>query len=197
MAWSTNKSLKKGSEIASLAELQLFRRFFSERISLSSLVVRSCHMIFVKDDTHSNIELAIKGSLKYVDAYFQLTWGFDSDEVLSTYIGLCILDAYKREGQVNSLLRKPLCLSCLCHSQSHSAEDRQAGTDQTWKRREMKKKNCCNIWPIQGLWKRLTYDFFDSKMSTKYCNHSTFVLGKLRRDVEGIQHKKSLGEVQN
>lgn len=84
MAWSTNKSLKNGSEIASLAELQLFRRFFSERISLSSLVVRSCHMIFVKDDTHSNIELAIKGSLKYVDAYFQLTWGFDSDEVLST-----------------------------------------------------------------------------------------------------------------
>lgn len=110
---------------------------------------------------------------------------------------LCILDAYKREGQVNSLLRKPLCLSCLCHSQSHSAEDRQAGTDQTWKRREMKKKNCCNIRPIQGLWKRLTYDFFDSKMSTKYCNHSTFVLGKLRRDVEGIQHQKSLGEVQN
>lgn len=62
---------------------------------------------------------------------------------------------------------------------------------------EKKKNNCCNIWPIQGLRKRLTNDFFDSKMSTKYCNHSTFVLGKLRRDVEGIQHQKSLGEVQN
>lgn len=45
----------------------------------------------------------------------------------SYQLSLCILDGYKREGQVNSLLRKPLCLSCLCHSQSHSAEDRQAG----------------------------------------------------------------------
>lgn len=54
MAWSTNKSLKKGSEVASLAELQLLRRFFSERISLSSFVLRSCHKIFVNDYAHLN-----------------------------------------------------------------------------------------------------------------------------------------------
>lgn len=45
VTWSTNKSLKNGSKIASLADWYLSRRFFNDRKSLSFFEVRSYHTI--------------------------------------------------------------------------------------------------------------------------------------------------------